>query len=262
MTPIQTGAMDTVDTVVQSLLRVHQGGPLADDQAHQGLLHTEEQAYAAQDCLLAALGASPGACPMHWKSGAPTRVDVSKHAPLPARGVRKSGSDVGDLRLGHRLFEAEVALRVGREVSPKEAQRIGLEDAWTLLDGMCVSIELLDSRWRGGREAPLLLKQADLLMHGALVLGDFVPFSARAWSQQDCRVRIGDAAVQTFRGSLGIGDPAWVLPAWMRHATRHGASMAAGTVVSTGTWCGVLEVPEGQAVTVEFPGIGTASLTL
>lgn len=258
MTPAQS---DPVDTIVQRLLRAHQGDALADDQAVQGLITTEAQAYDAQDRLLVALG-DTAACARHWKSGAPTRVDAPKHAPLPSMRIRASGDSVSDLRLGHRLFEAEVALRIGREVSHIEAQQIGLEDAWTLLDGMCVSIEVLDSRWRSGRRAAPLLKQADLLMHGALVLGAFVPFAPRAWDQQACRVRIGAADELLFRGSLGIGDPIWVLPAWMRHATRHGASIAPGNVVSTGSWCGVLEVPEGEHVSVEFPGIGTATVRL
>lgn len=258
---MSTASTDSIDTIVQSLLRVHRGGPLADDQALQGLISSEAQAYAVQDRLLAALG-DTAACPRHWKSGAPTRVDASKHAPLPSRGVRSTGASVNDLQLRHGLFEAEVALRIGREVTPNEALQIGVEDASALLDGMCVSIELLDSRWTSARTAAPLLKQADLLMHGALVLGDFVPFAARAWDQQACLVRIGEADAHPFRGTLGIVDPAWVLPAWMRHATRHGASIPKGTVVSTGTWCGVLQARAGEPVTVEFPGIGTATVQL
>lgn len=252
---------DAIDTTVQHLLLAHQGGALADDQALQGLITTEDQAYAVQDRLLVALG-EPAACPPHWKSGGPSRANALKHAPLPPKGVRTTGASVSDLHLHHGWFEAEVALRIGREVKANEAQRITLEDACALLDGMCVSIEILDSRWRGARKAAPLLKQADLLMHGALVLGAFVPFSPRAWDQQACHVRIGSADAQTFLGSLGIGDPAWVLPAWMRHATRHGASIPGGTVVSTGSWCGVLDAPAGERVAVEFPGIGTAAVRL
>jgi 2-keto-4-pentenoate hydratase len=105
-------------------------------------------------------------------------------------------------------------------------------------------------------------KLASLLLHGALVLGDFVPFLPCAWHEQECRTQIADTEARLFRGSLGIGDPAWVLSAWMRHATRSGAAIPANTVVSTGTWCGVLDARVGDFVKVVFPGIGCASVQL
>jgi 2-keto-4-pentenoate hydratase len=59
-----------------------------------------------------------------------------------------------------------------------------------------------------------------------------------------------------------MADPAWVLPAWLRHATRQGAVLEAGTLVSTGTWCGLLMAGPGQRVVVRFDVIGEASLQL
>jgi 2-keto-4-pentenoate hydratase len=252
---------DPVDAAVQGLLRARSSGSPADDQAFQGRITSEEQAYAVQDRLLQALG-DASACPRYWKSGAPSRAEQLRHAPLPAAGVRPAGASLGDLGLGRCWIEAEVALRIRREVKPGEARQLALEDASALVDGMCVSIEVLGSRWAAARNAAPLLKLADLLMHGALVLGDFVPFLPRAWDQQECRVRIGEADWRSFRGSLGLRDPAWVLPVWMRHASRNGAAIAAGTVVSTGTWCGMLEAQAGDRVAVEFPGIGAASAQL
>jgi 2-keto-4-pentenoate hydratase len=252
---------DPLQAIVEGLQRAHHGGPLADDLALGGTPLTVEQAYALQHRLLDALG-EPGAFPRHWKSGAASRADVLKHAPLPSRGVRGSGASLADLPLRNRWIEAEVALRIGRDVPAAEAQQLQPAAVPGLVDGMCVSIEVLDSRWAGGRGAAPLLKLADLLMHGALVLGDFVPFSARAWDQQACHIAIGGAGEQRFRGSLGLGDPTWVLPAWARHVTRQGASIPKGTVVSTGSWCGVLDAQRGDLVAVEFPGIGTAAATL
>jgi 2-keto-4-pentenoate hydratase len=59
-----------------------------------------------------------------------------------------------------------------------------------------------------------------------------------------------------------MADPAFVLPAWFRHATRSGARLRKGTVVTTGTWCGVLQAAAGDLVIAEFPGIGRASIQL
>ena len=55
---------------------------------------------------------------------------------------------------------------------------------------MAVSIELVDSRWQQGVQAPALLKLADLSSHGALVLGEWIPFAARDWAAQRATVRI------------------------------------------------------------------------
>ncbi|MBE7369031.1 fumarylacetoacetate hydrolase family protein [Ramlibacter pallidus] len=256
-----TGQPASLANVVDLLRRAHQGGPAADETAALPHVTSLDEAYAVQEGLYAALGHPPGVAP-YWKSGAPTRSDAMRHAPLPVAGVRPSGSGVEGLHLRHRWIEAEVALRIARELTPEAARRVTPHDAHAVVDAMCVSIELVDTRWAGGRSAPPLLKVADLVVHGALVLGDFVPFASRRWEEQECRVRIGAAEARAFRGSLGIGDPAWVLPEWLRHLTRHGASVPAGTVVTTGTWCGLLDAAEGDRVVAEFPGIGSASVQL
>jgi 2-keto-4-pentenoate hydratase len=124
---------------------------------------------------------------------------------------------------------------------------------------MAVSIEVVDSRWAEGLQAPALAKLADLQSHGALVLGAWVPFdAARDWSRQRCTVAIGLAQPQVFTGTHAMGDPAWVLPAWLRHATRGGVTLPAGTVVTTGTWCGLPLAAPGDLVQVAFDGIGAA----
>ncbi len=64
-----------------------------------------------------------------------------------------------------------------------------------------------------------------------------------------------------FRGSHALGDPAAVLPAWLRHATSDGARLKRGSVVTTGTWCALLMAGAEDAVEVAFDGIGSARLS-
>ena len=127
---------------------------------------------------------------------------------------------------------------------------------------MTVSIEIVDSRWKQARSAGPLLKLADLQSHGALVLGAWRPYAARDWSTQRCEVRIGDVGPQAFTGTHSLGDPTWLLPQWLQHVTRNGATVPQGTVVSTGTWCGLLEARRGDMVRVAFDGIGDAEVRL
>lgn len=219
-------------------------------------------AYAVQDAVAAAFGWFGERPARYWKSGGPSRDAVLTHAPLPPDGVSASPADLRERPLRLRGIEAEVALRLARDVDASLAASLDASAAASLVDAMCVSIEIVDSRWVEGLEAPALAKLADLQSHGALVLGPWVPFAARDWNEQVCRVRIGARAPVERRGSHALADPLFVLPAWLRHATRGGRGVPAGTVVSTGTWVGILQAAAGDLVSAEFPGIGQASVQL
>ncbi|HSW19150.1 MAG TPA: fumarylacetoacetate hydrolase family protein [Ramlibacter sp.] len=243
------------------LLRARQGGDAADTQAAQHLLQNAEDAYRVQASVGAEL--EPGAAmARHWKSGGPGRDKTLTHAPLPSAGVWPSGHDASAHPFRLRLIEAEVALRLAHEVTPEQAAGLTPADAAGLVDAMCVSIEIVDSRWQQPMEAPPLLKLADLQSHGALVLGAWRPFEARDWSAQTCVVRIGNAEPKSFRGTHSLQDPTWLLPTFLRHVTRLGTTAAKGTVVTCGTWCGMLPAAKGDRVNVAFDGIGEASVQL
>jgi 2-keto-4-pentenoate hydratase len=219
--------------------------------------------YAAQEQLARELGWFGDSPPQFWKSGGPSREAVAFHAALPPAGVWSSPAHAGAWPFTLRGIEAEVALCLGEPVDAQRAATLDLEGARLLVDAMCVSIEIVDSRWAERLQANRLAKLADVLSHGALVLGPWVAFDAhRDWSDQVCRVRIGSQAAQVFRGTHPAADPVFVLSAWLRHATRHGAVVPAGSVVTTGTWCGLLHAQPGDEVEVAFERIGQASVQL
>ncbi|MBT9487212.1 MAG: fumarylacetoacetate hydrolase family protein [Rubrivivax sp.] len=221
-----------------------------------------DTAYAAQAHVGRALRWFDGV-PRHWKSGGASRTALQTHAPLPPAGVWASPAQAGTWPFHWRGIEAEVALRLGQDVSAESAATLDLGSARALVDAMAVSIEIVDSRWVEGQQAPPLARLADLQSHGALVLGAWVPFDAqRDWSQQRCTVAIGLASPQVFTGTHAMADPAFVLPAWLRHATRDGDTLPAGTVVTTGTWCGLPLAAPGELVQVVFDGIGQARVQL
>lgn len=253
---------EAVPAVATALLQAHRSGEAADATTLEGRLSSPEEACAVQDQVARELGWFGGQVPRYWKSGGPSRDGALTHAGLPPANVRPSPADLRDVPFHLRLIEAEVALRLARDVSPQEAAQLTHDDAAALVDGMAVSIEIVDSRWRQAREAGALLKLADLQSHGALALGDWQPFVARDWSQQTCVVQIGEASPQSFRGTHSLGDPAWLLPTWLRHATRGGQTVPRGTVVTTGTWCGLLEARRGDRVRAVFEGIGEAEVQL
>ena len=219
-------------------------------------------AYTAQDAVAQSFGWFNAGAPRYWKSGGASRDAVMTHAALPPEGVWQSPAMASNWPFRLRGVEAEVALRLGQDVTPDRAQALDLALATALVDAMCVSIEIVDSRWVEGLEAPALAKLADLQSHGALVLGPWVPFSQRDWLAQVCRVQIGAQPPVERQGTHSLADPAFLLAAWLRHATQGGRSVLAGTVVTTGTWVGILTASAGDLVTAEFPGIGNAAVQL
>ena len=251
-----------VQTVATALLQAHRQRQPVDAAPLEPLLQGPEDAYAVQDQVARELAWFGSAVPRYWKSGGAARAAALTHAPLPPQHVWPSPADARATHFNLRLIEAEVALRLGRDVTPADAAALTHEAAPALVEGMTVSIEIVDSRWQQARTAGALLKLADLQSHGALVLGEWKPFAARDWKRQTCMVQIGAAAPQSFEGTHSLEDPAWLLPVWLKHATRGGATIPRGAVVTTGTWCGLLEARRGDKVRAVFEGIGEAEVQL
>ena len=180
-----------------------------------------ETAYAVQDGVARSFGWLRDG-PSYWKSGGASRTAPQTHALLPPEGVWRRPADARAWPFRLRGIEAELALRIGRDVDAALAAALDVASATALIDAICVSIEIVDSRWVEGLDAAPMSKLADLQSHGALVLGNWIPFAARDWSQQLCRVTVGAQPAAEFRGTPSMADTAWVLPAGLRHATRGG----------------------------------------
>jgi hypothetical protein len=241
--------------------------PVAATAAHAAAVPDLDAACAVQQATGAALGAwAPDEMPRHWKSGGGSRSVALTHAPLLPLGVRHSAASLAapldDLHFFNPGLEGEIALRLARDVSPSLASELTHEGATSLIDAMAVSIEVVDCRWLDDGQLPPLLRLADFLSHGALALGEWRPWREVDWAQQACVLQVDDAAPWVRRGSHPLGQPAWLLPIWLRHLTRHGATVPAGSIVTTGSWTGLTPVRPGSTVRVSFEGIGQAALRL
>lgn len=254
---------DPTTGLTQALIAAWRDGVATSAQPWATALGDAAAAYAVQDALAQALRWFGPGLPVHWKSGGPNRQAVLTHAPLPPAGVRPSPARFADMHFHTIGIEGEIALRLGQAVTPAQADAlVPGEAAGALVDAMAVSVEIVDSRWQENGGAPALLKLADMQSHGALALGEWVPYVARDWAAQQCLAHIGTADPVLRTGTHPLGDPAWLLPTWLQHATRHGQTVPAGTVVTTGSWVGMLPAAKGDAVVVEFPGVGRVELTL
>lgn len=261
MNPSTTPLPPALSALADALVAARRANRTLDAVPWLDTLHEPAEAYAVQDAVAAALGwFDAGTLPGCWKSGGGSRTATLTHAPLPPAGVRQGPADYSDLVFHQPGIEAEIALRLGREVTPAQAASLDHEDAAALVDAMTVSIEVCDARWQDREAATPLLRLADSQVHGALVLGEWRPFAAIDWASQRCETKIGNADTVVREGSHPLGDPAWLLPIWLRHLTRHGQAVPAGTVVTTGSWIGLLPCARGDQVTADFPGIGAVRL--
>jgi 2-keto-4-pentenoate hydratase len=222
---------------------------------------TEEQAYAVQDGVAALLGWSPPGVPVqHWKSGGATRSGPFSHSPLDPAGI-------GSVPTAWPLLgiEAEIALRLGRDVTPQAAREMRPEESHRWLDAMAISVELVASRWREGLAAPALLRMADHQSHAALLLGPWQPWRPFDWANLPWRLSQQGAVLVERRGGHSLEDPAWLLPAWLAHLTRDGATVPAGTVVTTGAWAGMQALSDesrgGADLEASFEGLGNFRFT-
>ena len=256
-----------VDSVIQALMQARrERSPVAASPLAGALGDDAARAYRVQAAVAKGLGwfgADAPSLPRHWKSGGGSRNGPITHAPLPPEGVRSSPANLSDLHFNMPGVETEIALRLSRDVTPEQATLLNHEQACDFVDAMAVSIEIVDSRWREGQAAPALLKLADSQSHGALVLGDWLSYPGKHdWSMQICKTFIGDAPAIERAGTHPLGGPAWLLPIWLQHLTQDGDTVPAGTIVTTGSWIGIVPVAAGQYVRAEFAGLGQVELTV
>ncbi|RQP25177.1 fumarylacetoacetate hydrolase family protein [Piscinibacter terrae] len=252
----------STNELAQALARARKTGqPLRAADWTDAVLD-EEQAYAVQDEVAALLGWAPqGGLVRHWKSGGASRSGPFSHSPLDPAGIDHAG-EAGSF-LG---VEAEIALRLGRDVSPETALSMQPEDVDRCIDAMTVSVELVSSRWQEGLAAPALLRMADHQSHGALQLGAWHGYRRLDWANLSFRLLQQDAVAFERRGGHSLDDPALVVPALLRHLSRGGLTVPAGTIVTTGAWGGMQALSagsrDGGVIDVSFETLGSCSFKL
>ncbi len=241
--------------LIAALIGARRGGPalLAADWP----VGDEAQAYAVQEGVAAQLGwGSPA---RHWKSGGASRAGPFSHAPLDPAGVASALSAALPWPL--LGVEAEIALKLGRDVNPAQARAMQPQDAGAWLSEMCVAAELVASRCIEALAAPALLHMADHQSHGALLLGPWQPYRPLDWAQLPWHLSQPGLPDVERVGGHTLSDPAWLLPAWLQHLTRHGQTVPAGSVVTTGAWGGLHPLGSGP-VSLRFEGLAALRFSL
>lgn len=258
-----TLSSDILDPIAAALVAAHHSGMAANESPWADVPLTAADAYALQESVSSAMGwdDAPGQ-QSFWKAGGPHAQSQPTYARLPAVCIHPSPARLVAADY-HRLgIEIEVAFRLAKTLTAGDFPLKPSLDAASLFDAMTVSIELVDFRWKGCGAAPAMLRLADLQSHAALVLGDWVPIRAIDWAHQIASLEVDGAEVGRYEGSHPCLDPLWAATQWAQHAVARHGELAAGSVVTTGSWCGMVWLDGPAHVVARFDGIGETALTL
>ncbi|MBA4342132.1 MAG: 2-keto-4-pentenoate hydratase [Methylibium sp.] len=238
-----------------ALVQARQTGQALRASDWRDAVTSPAQADAVQQRVTELLGWSAQQVPQAWKSGGPTRQGPFSHAPVTPDGLQHRPATT---LLG---IEAEVALRLGLDVDAGLAATLqpgALPQG--LIDATAPAMELIGSRWSEGLAAPELLRRADHQSNAGLLIGPWRPFEPRNWAQQSFSVQVGQAQPIHYQGGHALGDPSWLLPDWLQQLTQHGQRVPAGTIVTTGAWCGCVPLGSAESAVVEFEALGRVCL--
>jgi 2-keto-4-pentenoate hydratase len=160
-----------------------------------------------------------------------------------------------------RVAEAEFAFRMGRDLSPR-ATAYEVDEVLGAVAALHTAIEVPDSRFSDFVTAGAAQLIADNACAHRFVLGPEAPAHWRAVDLAAHRV-VGRVVGRFEREGLGanvLGDPRVALTWLANELSRHGVTLAAGQVVTTGTCVVPLEVAPGDAVVAEFGELGRVSM--
>ena len=218
-------------------------------------LESADEAYWVQEAVLRGLDPRR---PMAWKVSPPRDGGEPQSSPTPFMGLKVTpGAFPGANRvLG---VEAEIAFRFA--TTPKTKGK-NVDVAATVGEAF-VLIELCETRFSNWEEAPPLCRLADFQSHGGFVLGS----GTRDWrgidfSKQAVELSVNGKSVASRSGSHPSGNPLALAEWAAAHCFERGMPLAAGDIVTTGTWTGLTPVAPGDEVVARFDGIGEATLRM
>jgi len=202
------------------------------------------EAHAIQDRLLEQIGPIGG-----YKVGAAGAMAPISFAPLPESGILNSGTTL--VGFHQRWVEAEIAVVISRDL-PLREHSYSDEEVGAAIGSVHPVIEVLNSRFRDTTKIDTLSLGADLIMHGALIVGE-------ATTMPDLIHERVSVMIDGTEASHGQGHPARDLPRLLRHLADH-VGLREGQIITTGSWNPITVAPENGTVGVKFSRAGSVTV--
>jgi len=241
------------EEIVRILVEARRSGTLID-ALPDGLVPADlEEAHAAQMATAAALGETIAG----WKVAITKDGEVMR-APLFGSRMFSSPAQIPASLAPLLGIEVEIAFRFERALAPRAGQYAADEVASAVT--ALAAIEVVDSRFRNRSEVPALALTADCMTNGAFVAGT-MRSDWRSFDLSGLEASLivnGEVMVQRVGGHSEV-DP--LRPAvWIANALRTSGGIAAGQIVTTGTFTGLTIVKPGDRVVGRFAGFGEAEV--
>ena len=205
---------------------------------------TEDDAYDIQRLTMTSLGPIGG-----WKVGAAGPQALPNCAPLPASGLHTSPAMPG-AAFTTRDIESETAFVIAHDVPPRRAPYSPAEIVASIAS--ChPGIEVLQSRFTDPASVDRLSHLADLIRHGAYVLGaPIAGWQAIDFAPVEVAQTIDSVTVRS-RGNPA-GDMIRLV-AWLANVGAVWAGgLRAGQIVTCGSWTGATASPAVRRVEATF----------
>jgi 2-keto-4-pentenoate hydratase len=245
--------------------------PLPDAAGFRGAIRTLETGYCLRDEAVGRLAAT-GALPIGWKVAAtsgPAQQAIGTAVPLVgvlARGMLlQDGSSIRIASGARLIFEADLLVRVADD-SIIEARTV--EEAAAHIAAVVPFIEVPDMMLSEGEpiSAPLLVAMNTGARWGVAgaerLVADSRVLSAALGTM---RVRLGDATGRTLveaPGAAILGHPLNALLFLLDHLRARGATLAAGDLVSLGSF-GRFQFPSaGMSAEARYDGLPGGPMTV
>jgi 2-keto-4-pentenoate hydratase len=237
-----------VDEAVRHLCAARRGPPL-HELPPACRPRTDADAYQIQEAVARQLGETIGG----WKVGAASAAGAAFCAPIWMRMIRSSPASYTAAELRIIGIEAEIAFRLGRDLPPRAAAYDPAEV--TAGAALHPAIEVVDSRYADFRSLDRLSILADNFSNGGLVYGPAVA----DWEKLD----LGSTAItvtedgEPFADSSGgaVRDPIAALVDFANLINGRGGAKA-GTLVTTGSWTGLVFTRRGARIVADFGPLG------
>ena len=195
-----------------------------------------------------------------WKCSVPTTQRPVIMAPIYATTITVGSpcpiTPVG----GMARIEPEVAFVMGRDLPPREQPYSESEIRAAIREPRLV-LELIGTRFADPTTASFPELLADGIANQGLYVGSAVP-GALDHPLDVIPINI-DAAGQDSHAVSGKhpdGHPLLPLLWLANYLAQHDTGLRAGQIVTTGSYCGVVDVPLGTPLTVRFGELGTLAV--
>ena len=224
------------------------------------------EAYKVQACIEAYTSQ-----PLYgWKIAA-TSINGQHHigvdGPLAGRILAERViPDGGTFVLGSNLMrvaELEFAFRMGQDLAPREAS-YSQDEVVAAVASLHPAIELPDSRFAHFETAGLAQLVADNACAHKFVLG---PATDQDWRALDLAAHPGQAfrngeLAEQGVGANVLGDPRIALTWLANELSRHGMTLEAGQVVTTGTCVKPVAISADERIEGDLGSLGKVSVVI